>query len=92
MYAISEFEDAIDDCVSGSNSNGGSSGPVHACDQGVAFFVGSVMRTQFEMVSHFGLKPTEPTGPHPDLHATSSEYRTAAHAEPTPSHNLPMSA
>jgi len=55
MYAIREFEDAIDDCVAGSNSNGGSSGPVHAWDEGVAFFVGSVMRTQFEMFS-------QPTG------------------------------
>ena len=44
MYAIREFEDAIDDCTSGSlTANGGSSGPVHAWDEGVAFYVGSAI-------------------------------------------------
>ena len=44
MYAIREFEDAIDDCTAGSlTANGGSSGPVHAWDEGVAFYVGSAM-------------------------------------------------
>jgi hypothetical protein len=44
MYAIREFEDAIDDCTSGSlTANAGSSGPVHAWDEGVAFYVGSAM-------------------------------------------------
>ena len=44
MYAIREFEDAIDDCTNGDlTANGGSSGPVHAWDEGVAFYVGSAM-------------------------------------------------
>ncbi|KAL1495674.1 hypothetical protein AB1Y20_016539 [Prymnesium parvum] len=44
MYAIREFEDAIDDCTAGSlTANAGSSGPVHAWDEGVAFYVGSAM-------------------------------------------------
>ncbi|MGA1354932.1 MAG: hypothetical protein ACO32I_09190, partial [Candidatus Limnocylindrus sp.] len=44
MYAIREFEDAIDDCTAGSlTANVGSSGPVHAWDEGVAFYVGSAM-------------------------------------------------
>jgi len=44
MYAIREFEDAIDDCTSNDlTANGGSSGPVHAWDEGVAFYVGSAM-------------------------------------------------
>jgi len=44
MYAIREFEDAIDDCSAGDLTvNAGSSGPVHAWDEGVAFYVGSAM-------------------------------------------------
>jgi len=42
MYAIREFEDAIDDCTQGSlTANLASSGPVHAWDEGVGFFVGA---------------------------------------------------
>jgi len=44
MYTIREFEDAIDDCSSGDlTANALSSGPVHAWDEGVAFYVGSKM-------------------------------------------------
>jgi hypothetical protein len=44
MYVIREFEDAIDDCTNGDiTANAGSSGPVHAWDEGVAFYVGSIM-------------------------------------------------
>merc|ERR1719316_339120 len=44
MYAIREFEDAIDDCTSGDlTANALSSGPVHAWDEGVAFYTGSLM-------------------------------------------------
>jgi len=43
MYAIREFEDAIDDCVLGSFDNADSYGPVHAWDEGVAFYVGSLI-------------------------------------------------
>ena len=44
MYAIREFEDAIDDCTVGDlTSNALSSGPVHAWDEGVAFYAGSTM-------------------------------------------------
>ena len=49
MYAIREFEDAIDDCVSCSancntfSANDG--GPVHAWDEGVAFYTGSLEGT-----------------------------------------------
>jgi len=44
MYAIREFEDAIDDCTVGDlTSNALSSGPVHAWDEGVAFYVGSIL-------------------------------------------------
>jgi hypothetical protein len=43
MYAIREFEDAIDDCSNGDlTANAASSGPVHAWDEGVAFYVGSI--------------------------------------------------
>jgi hypothetical protein len=51
MYAIREFEDAIDDCVSGTPTNAQSTGPVHAWDEGVAFFVGSAMETTVKMFS-----------------------------------------
>ena len=44
MYSIREYEDAIDDCTSGDlTANAGPSGPVHAWDEGVAFFVGSLL-------------------------------------------------
>jgi len=44
MYAIREFEDAIDDCTVGDlTANALSSGPVHAWDEGVAFYVGSIL-------------------------------------------------
>merc|ERR1719460_2998469 len=46
MYAIREFEDAIDDCAScTANCNEFSAnthGPVHAWDEGVAFYTGSL--------------------------------------------------
>merc|ERR1719460_658169 len=46
MYAIREFEDAIDDCtVCTANCNAFSAndaGPVHAWDEGVAFYTGSL--------------------------------------------------
>ena len=45
MYAIREFEDAIDDCVSCTTScntySANDGGPVHAWDEGVAFYTGS---------------------------------------------------
>jgi hypothetical protein len=40
MYAIREFEDAIDDCSSG--NLGLNDEPVHAWDEGVAFYAGSL--------------------------------------------------
>jgi hypothetical protein len=41
MYAIREFEDAIDDCTLGDvSANPLSRGDVHAWDEGVAFYVG----------------------------------------------------
>jgi hypothetical protein len=44
MYTIREFEDAIDDCtVDDLTANALSSGPVHAWDEGVAFYAGSLM-------------------------------------------------
>jgi hypothetical protein len=44
MYVIREFEDAIDDCTSGDlTSNAMSSGPVHAWDEGVGFYTGSLL-------------------------------------------------
>ena len=43
MYVVREFEDAIDDCVTGSiTANYGS---VHAWDEGVAFYAGSLEGT-----------------------------------------------
>ena len=44
MYAVREFEDAIDDCVScvsDCNEHSTNSGSVHAWDEGVAFYAGS---------------------------------------------------
>jgi len=44
MYVLREFEDAIDDCAIGDlTANAHSSGPVHAWDEGVAFYAGSLM-------------------------------------------------
>jgi hypothetical protein len=40
MYAIREFEDAIDDCSVGQITNNDE--PVHAWDEGVAFYTGSM--------------------------------------------------
>ena len=48
MYAIREFEDAIDDCVSCTsdcNMHSTNSGSVHAWDEGVAFYTGSLEGT-----------------------------------------------
>ena len=45
MYVIREFEDAIDDCQSCTghcNEHSLNSGPVHAWDEGVAFYTGSL--------------------------------------------------
>merc|ERR1740133_937254 len=44
MYAIREFEDAIDDCVNcvaDCNTFSSNTGPVHAWDEGVAFYTGA---------------------------------------------------
>jgi Notch-like protein len=44
MYAVREFEDAIDDCttcVSECNEHSTNSGSVHAWDEGVAFYAGA---------------------------------------------------
>ena len=43
MYAIREFEDAIDDCATGSGNQDSIDASVHAWDEGVAFFVGSAL-------------------------------------------------
>jgi hypothetical protein len=44
MYVIREFEDAIDDCTGNELTNNDlSTGSVHAWDEGVAFYVGSLM-------------------------------------------------
>jgi len=44
MYTIREMEDAIDDCARNSPmDNALSSGPVHAWDEAVAFYTGSLM-------------------------------------------------
>merc|ERR1719502_890582 len=48
MYAIREFEDAIDDCTSctgNCNEHSVNSGSVHAWDEGVAFYAGSLEGT-----------------------------------------------
>merc|ERR1711907_919743 len=46
MYAIREFEDAIDDCTGNTLTNNDlSSGSVHAWDEGVAFYTGSILET-----------------------------------------------
>jgi hypothetical protein len=45
MYVVREFEDAIDDCQVGDigfNDDSHNSGPVHAWDEGVAFYAGSL--------------------------------------------------
>lgn len=47
MYAIREFEDAIDDCSADAlTDNSLSYASVHAWDEGVAFFVGSELRVE----------------------------------------------
>jgi hypothetical protein len=43
MYVVREFEDAIDDCVSGCLTC--NDAPVHAWDEGVAFYTGSLEGT-----------------------------------------------
>merc|ERR1719460_254409 len=46
MYTIREFEDAIDDCLTcTSNCNDYSTGSVHAWDEGVAFYTGTLEGT-----------------------------------------------
>ena len=48
MYVIREFEDAIDDCTSCTsdcNEHSTNSGSVHAWDEGVAFYTGSLEGT-----------------------------------------------
>merc|ERR1740133_793624 len=48
MYAVREFEDAIDDCtscVADCNAHSTNSGSVHAWDEGVAFYAGSLEGT-----------------------------------------------
>ena len=51
MYVIREFEDAIDDCTTcTSNCNefsANTAGPVHAWDEGVAFYTGSLEGTAY---------------------------------------------
>merc|ERR1712159_397455 len=45
MYVIREFEDAVNDCQSGCIDC--NDDPVHAWDEGVAFYTGSIEGTQF---------------------------------------------
>jgi hypothetical protein len=46
MYAVREFEDAIDDCaLEDLTTNAWSDGSVHAWDEGVAFYVGGSVRS-----------------------------------------------
>jgi hypothetical protein len=50
MYVIREFEDAIDDCTSCTsecNEHSTNSGSVHAWDEGVAFYTGSLEGTAY---------------------------------------------
>ena len=50
MYVIREFEDAIDDCTSCTsecNEFSVNSGSVHAWDEGVAFYTGSLEGTAY---------------------------------------------
>ena len=50
MYVIREFEDAIDDCTSctsNCNEHSANSGSVHAWDEGVAFYTGSLEGTAY---------------------------------------------
>ena len=50
MYAIREFEDAIDDCTTCTadcNEHSTNSGSVHAWDEGVAFYTGSLEGTAY---------------------------------------------
>merc|ERR1740130_2521868 len=68
MYAIREFEDAIEDCttcVSDCNEHSTNSGQVHAWDEGVAFYTGSLEGTAAgvdsagQMVHHLADKRCE---------------------------------
>jgi hypothetical protein len=43
MYVIREFEDAIDDCTQGCAKLACNADPVHAWDEGVAFYTGSLV-------------------------------------------------
>jgi len=45
MYVMREFEDAIDDCVKGTSLVLSNDDPVHAWDEGVAFYSGSLTGT-----------------------------------------------
>ena len=45
MYVMREFEDAIDDCVVGNSLALSNDDPVHAWDEGVAFYAGSLTGT-----------------------------------------------
>ena len=50
MYVVREFEDAIDDCTSCTsecNEHSTNSGSVHAWDEGVAFYTGSLEGTAY---------------------------------------------
>ena len=50
MYVIREFEDAIDDCTSctsNCNEHSTNSDSVHAWDEGVAFYTGSLEGTAY---------------------------------------------
>ena len=50
MYAVREFEDAIDDCTSctsNCNEHSTNSDSVHAWDEGVAFYTGSLEGTAY---------------------------------------------
>jgi hypothetical protein len=45
MYVMREFEDALDDCVVGTSLAAANDDPVHAWDEGVAFYSGSLTGT-----------------------------------------------
>jgi len=52
MYTLREFYDAVEDCVSGSITD--NDGSVHAWDEGVAFYTGSLIGTQTDSISAAG--------------------------------------
>ena len=64
MYAVREFEDAIDDCNScdggDCNEHSTNSGSVHAWDEGVAFYTGSLEGTAYGGSSDGKLLPLPP--------------------------------